>query len=134
MLLVKRFLPSWQQSLRPAANLIRAKPQVFATAHFSTLKALASSSRMTFSTSTASSNSNALTKYTNSEEEKERQDEQRQAYEEMMGKHILTALEINELANVYFKLVDNNEQVNWDDFDLILQQILSYSMMNEMPM
>ena len=38
-----------------------------------------------------------------------------------MGKQLLTALEINELVNVYFKLLDKNESVNWDDFDLILQ-------------
>ena len=50
----------------------------------------------------------------------------------MMGKEVLTALEINELVNVYFKLLDKNESVNWDDFDLILQQILSFSMMNHL--
>ena len=38
----------------------------------------------------------------------------------MMGRELMTALEINELVNVYFKLFDKNENVNWDDFDLIL--------------
>ena len=51
----------------------------------------------------------------------------------MMGTQLKTALEINEMANVYFKLLDKNEGVNWDDFDLILQQILSFSMMNQLP-
>ena len=50
-----------------------------------------------------------------------------------MGRELMTALEINELVNVYFKLFDKNENVNWDDFDLILQQILSFAMINEMP-
>ena len=73
-------------------------------------------------------------RYTGSAEEQEHSERQRQAYEDMMSRDILTALEINELVNVYFKLLDKNESVNWDDFDLILQQILSFVMMNEMPM
>ena len=50
-----------------------------------------------------------------------------------MNRDLLTALEINELVNIYFKLMDKNETVNWDDFDLILQQILSFVMVNDMP-
>ena len=49
-----------------------------------------------------------------------------------MNRDLLTALEINELVNIYFKLMDKNETVNWDDFDLILQQILSFVMVNDM--
>jgi len=48
----------------------------------------------------------------------------------MMGREMRTALEINEMVDVYFKLLDKDEGVNWDDFDTILQQILAFSMQN----
>ena len=52
----------------------------------------------------------------------------------MMGSEVRTALEINEMVNLYFKLLDKNESVNWDDFDKILQQILSFCMQNNTTM
>ena len=36
--------------------------------------------------------------------------------------------EINEMADVYFKILEKGETINWDDFDQILQQVLQYSM------
>lgn len=51
-----------------------------------------------------------------------------------MGREMRTALEINEMVDVYFKLLDKDEGVNWDDFDTILQQILAFSMQNQIMM
>lgn len=45
-----------------------------------------------------------------------------------------SAEEINEMVDVYFKRLDKNENVNWDDFDDILQQVVQYSMENGMAM
>ncbi len=38
----------------------------------------------------------------------------------MMNEMTKTAEEINEMVDVYFKRLDKNESVNWDDFDAIL--------------
>lgn len=46
----------------------------------------------------------------------------------MMFTHIKTAEEINEMVNVYFKMMDKSETPNWDIFDDILQQVLSFAM------
>lgn len=51
-----------------------------------------------------------------------------------MASKLRTALEINEMVDVYFKLLDKNEGVNWDDFDVILQQILAFTMQNQIRM
>jgi hypothetical protein len=48
----------------------------------------------------------------------------------MMNERTRSSEEINEMANVYFKMLDKNETVNWDVFDLILQQTLQYAMEN----
>ena len=32
------------------------------------------------------------------------------------------------MVNIYFRGVDKNEAVNWDEFDDILQQALQYAM------
>jgi hypothetical protein len=46
----------------------------------------------------------------------------------MMSQTTKTAEEINEMVNVYFKQIDKNESVNWDDFDDILQQVIQFVM------
>ena len=56
---------------------------------------------------------------------------QREAYDNMMNERTRSSEEINEMANVYFKMLDKNETVNWDVFDLILQQTLQYAMENQ---
>lgn len=38
------------------------------------------------------------------------------------------------MVNVYFKRIDKNENVNWDDFDEIIQQVLQYSMQHDSPL
>lgn len=48
----------------------------------------------------------------------------------MMGERTKAAQEINEMVNVYFKRVDKNEEVSWDDFDDIVQQALQFAMEN----
>ena len=58
----------------------------------------------------------------------------REAYNEMMGERTKAAQEINEMVNVYFKRVDKNEEVSWDDFDDIVQQALQFAMENQTPL
>ena len=48
----------------------------------------------------------------------------------MMARKTKAAAEINEMVNLYFKRVEKNEAVNWDDFDDIVQQTLQYAMQN----
>ena len=44
----------------------------------------------------------------------------------MMSELTKTGEEINEMVEVYFKRLSKNENVNWDDFDDILQQIVQF--------
>lgn len=51
----------------------------------------------------------------------------------MMDVHIKSAEEINEMVNVYFKMIDKSKTPNWDIFDDILQQVLSFALQNTTP-
>jgi len=54
----------------------------------------------------------------------------RELYQKMMNARTLQAADINQMVNIYFKRLEKQETVNWDDFDTCLQQIVQFSMEN----